>query len=271
MADRAALVGLSVWPLDRQRAGQPLPGVSRPDQMPPDLATRVIAAWTVSGDIVLDPIAGTGTSCVAAVRLGRHTIGIEPDLDRARLATAHLARAWASGATGGGMVLSGDTTTVLPGLAPVLVGRVALVLAYLPHRRAARGGGLPVSAGTERVETVLGGCVPLLRPGGMVVLVVRERRVRGRLVDTPAAVTVAAYRAGLAPVERCVALLTALPDGRPEIQRGRVNHRAARRDGPPLHRTVHADVLAFTAAPHLARSAAASMRPVVGLRFGRAA
>src|SRR5215213_4837906 len=48
-----------------------------PTQKPEALLHRVLIASTNPGDIVLDPFFGTGTTGVAAKRLGRHFIGIE--------------------------------------------------------------------------------------------------------------------------------------------------------------------------------------------------
>lgn len=50
-----------------------------PCQLPPHLLERIILMSTDSGDIVLDPFSGTGTTCIAAKRLGRNYIGFELD------------------------------------------------------------------------------------------------------------------------------------------------------------------------------------------------
>ncbi|UCF00352.1 MAG: site-specific DNA-methyltransferase [Planctomycetota bacterium] len=48
-----------------------------PCQMPENLLKRIIAASTNSGDCVLDPFSGSGTTAVAAKQLGRSYVGIE--------------------------------------------------------------------------------------------------------------------------------------------------------------------------------------------------
>lgn len=50
-----------------------------PCQLPIPLLERLILMTTDEGDIVLDPFVGTGTTAVAAKRLGRNYIGIELD------------------------------------------------------------------------------------------------------------------------------------------------------------------------------------------------
>lgn len=50
-----------------------------PTQKPEALLHRVILATTKTGDVVLDPFFGTGTTGAVAKQLGRHYIGIERD------------------------------------------------------------------------------------------------------------------------------------------------------------------------------------------------
>ena len=48
-----------------------------PSQKPEALMERIIRASSRKGDLILDPFAGTFTTCAVAQRLGRKTIGIE--------------------------------------------------------------------------------------------------------------------------------------------------------------------------------------------------
>lgn len=71
-----------------------------PTQKPEALLHRIISATSRPGDVVLDPFFGTGTTGVAAKKLGRHFIGIEREqsyinaaLKRLAGARAHDARA----------------------------------------------------------------------------------------------------------------------------------------------------------------------------------
>jgi modification methylase len=51
----------------------------RTGAFPAALAERLIRMFSVVGDTVLDPFAGTGTTVWAAARLGRHGVGVEWD------------------------------------------------------------------------------------------------------------------------------------------------------------------------------------------------
>ena len=52
---------------------------AHPTQKPEKLLAKLILASSDPGDVVLDPFAGSGSTAVAAKKLGRHFIGIEID------------------------------------------------------------------------------------------------------------------------------------------------------------------------------------------------
>jgi site-specific DNA-methyltransferase (adenine-specific) len=79
----------SVWRMTAPGAGEKELG-RHPTQKPLALLERIIAASTRPGDTVLDPFAGSGTTGVAALRLGRSFIGIESDAEYVRLAARRL-------------------------------------------------------------------------------------------------------------------------------------------------------------------------------------
>jgi DNA modification methylase len=68
-------------------------GGSHPTQKPLELLARIVTLWTRPHDLVLDCFAGTGTTAVAAARLGRRWIGIEKDAEYAALARRRIADA----------------------------------------------------------------------------------------------------------------------------------------------------------------------------------
>lgn len=64
-----------------------------PAPYPLELAERLIRMFSFVGDTVLDPFGGTGTTTLAASRVGRHSVSVEVDeeyfkLLRGRLATS---------------------------------------------------------------------------------------------------------------------------------------------------------------------------------------
>ncbi|MBR0671723.1 DNA-methyltransferase [Neoroseomonas soli] len=68
------------------RAGHPAP-------YPAALAERLIRMFSFAGDTVLDPFAGTGSTAVAAVAAGRHSVSIEIDPGYVRMARENVERA----------------------------------------------------------------------------------------------------------------------------------------------------------------------------------
>jgi site-specific DNA-methyltransferase (adenine-specific) len=72
-----------------------IPGAStqkHPAPFPEELATRLIRMFSFAGDIVLDPFLGTGTTVVAAMNVGRNSVGIEVDAGYLSLAKSRLER-----------------------------------------------------------------------------------------------------------------------------------------------------------------------------------
>ena len=69
----------NVWSFPRVRFRMP-EYEEHPSQKPEALLERVVLASSNPEDLVLDPFAGTFTSCAVAQRLGRRTIGIEREI-----------------------------------------------------------------------------------------------------------------------------------------------------------------------------------------------
>jgi len=61
-----------------------------PTQKPVALLTRIVEATAAEDGLVLDPFSGSGTTGVAALRLGRRYLGIERDPEWLALARARL-------------------------------------------------------------------------------------------------------------------------------------------------------------------------------------
>ena len=61
-----------------------------PTQKPEALLTRIVAASTNPGDLVLDPFCGSATTGVACARLGRRFLGIERETEHLELAAKRL-------------------------------------------------------------------------------------------------------------------------------------------------------------------------------------
>lgn len=86
----------SVWRFMPPKAAEKQFG-KHPTQKPVSLLERIISASTMAGDFILDPFAGSSTTGVAALGLGRAFCGIESDSEFVRLSALRLAL----GETGG--------------------------------------------------------------------------------------------------------------------------------------------------------------------------
>jgi site-specific DNA-methyltransferase (adenine-specific) len=78
-----------IWTLTSPRSEEKAHG-KHPTQKPVSLLRRIIAATAPEGGLVVDPFAGSGTTGVAALRLGRRFLGIEQDPAWLALARARL-------------------------------------------------------------------------------------------------------------------------------------------------------------------------------------
>jgi len=70
-----------------------IPGAStknHPAPFPLELAIRLVRMFSFTGDTVLDPFCGTGTTMIAALRTGRNSIGVEIDPEYCRMAARYL-------------------------------------------------------------------------------------------------------------------------------------------------------------------------------------
>ncbi len=78
----------SVWLMDTESARK----VGHPAPFPVELPYRLIQLYTFTGDIILDPFIGSGTTAVAALMSGRKYIGYEINPQYAELAETRIAQ-----------------------------------------------------------------------------------------------------------------------------------------------------------------------------------
>jgi hypothetical protein len=241
--------------------------------MLPAIARHAIRAYTRPGEIVIDPMCGIGTTLIEAMHLGRRGFGVEYEQRWAKLAAANITHAAAHGATGTAEIVNADARSLLEIAPPHLHGKAALVITSPPYGASLHGqirstseSGLPgVRKFNHRYSTdkanlahlsldelidgfaeILVGCAALLRPGGIVAVTARPWRERGELIDLPSEVITAGQRAGLIPLERCVALLAGIREGeliaRPSFFQLN-NVRKKRAEGQPHAVIAHEDVI----------------------------
>jgi site-specific DNA-methyltransferase (adenine-specific) len=76
----------SIWDFSAESARR----IGHPAPFPLELPRRLIQLYSFEEDVVLDPFAGSGTTCIAAREAGRHFIGYEKNESYARLAEERL-------------------------------------------------------------------------------------------------------------------------------------------------------------------------------------
>ncbi len=279
-AGAVADVALSVWTTAQAAPGTQRKGLytaestAHPAKMLPSVAAHAIAHYTQPGDLVLDPMCGIGTTLVEAVRAGRRAVGVEYEDRWVSIARANLDLAASHGHDHDAHVFSGDARALPDVLPAEYRGSAALVVTSPPYGPSTHGqvnvvpgGGVTkydhrygntldrgnlANLGLHRLlagfTKVLAGAAEFLRPGGHIAITIRPWREHSELIDLPSQILACGLRAGLIPVERCVALLARVgEDGL--IARGsffqRDFIRKQREAGLPMHLIAHEDVLVF--------------------------
>jgi site-specific DNA-methyltransferase (adenine-specific) len=84
----------SVWAFPSESARR----IGHPAPFPITLPYRLIQLYTYEGDVVLDPFCGSGTTCLAAIKTGRHYVGYDNQPDYVKLADKRIQQYLAQGA-----------------------------------------------------------------------------------------------------------------------------------------------------------------------------
>ncbi|HWH01630.1 MAG TPA: DNA methyltransferase [Pilimelia sp.] len=276
-------VARSVWVTgqvcsrDQRRGRYTKASMAHPGKMLPAIARYLIATYTNPGDLVLDPMAGIGTTIVEAMHLGRHGIGVEYEARWANLAAENITLATAQGATGTGAIHVGDSRHLTSILAANVRGNVALVITSPPYGPSTHGHvrtpgsrhgkvrKLHNRYGADKANLayrdhdelaagftqILAACAEVLASNGRVAVTARPYRRNGELIDIPGMVLAAGMNAGLQVIDRCPALIAGMRDGA-LVPRGSFfqlrNIRSALEEGDPQWLVAHEDVLVFAGA-----------------------
>lgn len=273
-------VPLAIWPVAQrtaqwQRAGRYLPDCARhPGKMLPELARRIIAEYCEPGALVVDPLAGIGTTLAEAALLERRAVGVELEARWVSLAAANLDHMLDRRRRDLAEIRCGNARR-LPEILGAISGRVDLVVTSPPYAcdagmidKAAwiAGGRLcppdTLNYSTDRANLghargpayasamaeIYAACHAVLRPGGRLVVVTKNTRRKGRTLDLAGLTVALATAAGFSYLGHVIALHAAIRDGdliaRPSYwQTIQVRH--ARERGEPAHLVAHEDVTVF--------------------------
>jgi DNA modification methylase len=274
-------VPLAIWPVAQttaqwQRAGRYLPGCAQhPGKMLPELARRIVTEYSVPGALVVDPLAGIGTTTVEAALLDRRAVGVELEDRWVTLARANLEHMLPAGRRRLAEVRAGDARHLLEVLGD-LTGTIDLIVTSPPYAcdagvidKAAwvAGGRLCLSdtlnysadranlghargtAYEAAMAEIYAACHTVLRPGGRLVVVTKNTRRKGRTLDLAGLTVDLAASAGFSYLGHVIALHAAIRDddlvARPSYwQVTQIRH--ARQRGEPAHLVAHEDVTVFT-------------------------
>ena len=271
---------LAIWPVAQttsqyQRAGRYLPGcTAHPGKMLPELARRIVTEYSNAGQVVVDPLAGIGTTVVEAALLDRRAVGVELENRWVTLAKENLDHMLPVGRRHLAEVRAGDARR-LPEILGDLTGTVDLIVTSPPYacdagmidKPAWLAGGRLCPAETLNYSSdranlghargavyetamaeIYAACHAVLRPGGRLVVVTKNTRRKGRTLDLAGLTVALASAAGFSYLGHVIALHAAIRNGdlvaRPSYwQTTQVRH--ARSRGEPAHLVAHEDVTSF--------------------------
>jgi site-specific DNA-methyltransferase (adenine-specific) len=76
----------SVWTFPAQPAHK----IGHPAPFPIELPYRLIQLYTFKDEVILDPFCGSGSTCIAAIKAGRHYIGYDTEQEYVQLAQRRI-------------------------------------------------------------------------------------------------------------------------------------------------------------------------------------
>jgi site-specific DNA-methyltransferase (adenine-specific) len=76
----------SIWTMNAESARR----IGHPAPFPEELPNRLIQLYSFTGDIILDPFMGSGTTAVAAIKTKRHYVGYDINEDYIKLANNRI-------------------------------------------------------------------------------------------------------------------------------------------------------------------------------------
>jgi len=76
----------SIWTFPAESARK----IGHPAPFPIELPYRLIQLYTFKDDVVLDPFCGSGSTCIAAIKAGRHYVGYDTEKEYIQLAERRI-------------------------------------------------------------------------------------------------------------------------------------------------------------------------------------
>ena len=208
--------------------------------MLPELARRIVTEYSDPGALVVDPLAGIGTTVVEAALLDRRAIGVELEDALGRPGRGEPRPHAGRRASAAGPRSATATPATSPRSSATCTGKVDLIVTSPPYACDAgvidkpawlAGGRLcpsdTLNYSTDRANLghargdayaaamaeIYAACHAVLRPGGRLVVVTKNTRRKGRMLDLAGLTVALATEAGFSYLGHVIALHAAIRDG----------------------------------------------------------